>query len=87
MGYFAKINQQRQVVDVIEATESYVESLPGTWIETSIDGTFRKNYAGVGYSYDYALDCFIPPKPNNPDATFYQDLCQWRVPTPVSGSI
>jgi len=86
MGYFAKINQQRQVIGVIEADEAYIETLPGTWIETSIDGSFRKNYAGIGYSYDYALDCFIPPKTSD-SATFYPKLCQWRIPTPVTGSI
>jgi len=41
--------------------------------------TFRKNYAGVGYTYDAARDAFIPPKPSD-DATFDEATCQWIVP-------
>lgn len=65
--------------------------LGGTWVKTSYNtsggvhtngGTpFRKNYAGVGYTYDSAKDAFIPPKPfaswklNN-------DTCLWDAPKP-----
>lgn len=38
--------------------------LGGTWIQTSYNGNFRKNYAGAGYVYDSQLDAFIPPKPD-----------------------
>ena len=40
---------------------------------------FRKNYAGIGYTYDYALDAFIPPKPYSSwvlDGT----TCLWQAP-------
>ena len=40
---------------------------------------FRKNYAGLGYTYDAARDAFIPPKPT-PDATLDEETCQWIVP-------
>jgi hypothetical protein len=86
MGYFARINQRREVIEVIEATEDYVDNLPGTWLETTLDGSFRKNYAGIGYTYDYALDCFIPPRPNGDNVTFYPELGQWRVPLTLSTS-
>jgi len=33
------------------------------WKQTSYNGTFRKNYAGIGYRYDQGLDAFIPPQP------------------------
>ena len=35
----------------------------GTWKQTSYNGNFRKNYAGIGYTYDSDRDAFIPPKP------------------------
>jgi hypothetical protein len=37
----------------------------GTWKQTSYNETFRKNYAGIGYSFDAERDAFIPPKPYN----------------------
>lgn len=40
---------------------------------------FRKNYAGIGYTYDAARDAFIPPKPSD-DATLDEATCQWIVP-------
>lgn len=40
---------------------------------------FRKNFAGVGYTYDPVRDAFIPPKPSN-DATLDEATCQWIVP-------
>jgi len=39
---------------------------------------FRKNYAGIGYTYDAARDAFIPPKPSD-DAVLDEDTCQWIV--------
>ena len=33
------------------------------WLQTSYNGTFRVNYAGIGYSYDANLDAFLPPEP------------------------
>lgn len=42
---------------------------------------FRKNYAGVGYSYDAARDAFIPPKPFASWA-LDEDTCQWEAPVP-----
>ena len=46
-----------------EFIDSYVDSTPGTWLETKEDGSIRKNYAGIGYTYDAANDAFIEPKP------------------------
>lgn len=37
----------------------------GKWIQTSYNANFRKNYAGIGYTYDSALDAFIAPKPDD----------------------
>jgi hypothetical protein len=48
----------------------------GVWIQTSYNGNIRKNYAGVGYTYDAQRDAFIPPQP---DGGFILDetTCQW----------
>ena len=51
--------------------------LGGTWIQTSINGSIRKNYAGVGSTYDDIRDAFIPPQPD-PSWTLDEDTCQWE---------
>jgi hypothetical protein len=79
MGHFAKINQKRIVTQVIVGDEEYVDTLPGTWIQTSYTGEFRKNYAGIGYAYDYFKDAFIPPKPYN-SWILNEDTCKWEAP-------
>lgn len=54
----------------------------GTWKQTSYNGKFRKNYAGIGYKYDADRDAFVPPKPY---ASWLLDdfTCQWKAPTPM----
>ena len=53
-----------------------------TWIQTSYNNTFRKNYAGGGgYTYDETRDAFIPPKPY-PSWLLDEDTCRWKPPTP-----
>ena len=42
---------------------------------------FRKNYAGIGYTYDAGRDAFIPPQPF-PSWTMDEDTCLWNPPTP-----
>jgi hypothetical protein len=39
-----------------------IDNLGGTWVKTSYNGTIRKNYAGIGYTYDETLDEFIAPE-------------------------
>lgn len=50
-----------------------------TWIQTSYNGTIRKNYAGIGYTYDHARDAFIPPQPS-PSWTLNETTCVWEAP-------
>ena len=45
---------------------------------TSYNGNYRKNFAGIGYFYDYERDAFIPPKPDNA-IDFDEEKCQWIV--------
>ena len=55
--------------------------LGGTWIQTSYNARIRKNYAGIGYTYDEGRDAFIAPKPF---ASWVLDetTAQWKSPTP-----
>jgi hypothetical protein len=52
----------------------------GTWLQTSYNGSFRKNYAGVGYTYDSERDAFIPPKPYS-KWVLNETTCLWDAPT------
>lgn len=54
----------------------------GTWIQTSYSGSFRKNYAGVGFTYDSERDAFIPPKPFA-SWILNEETAQWEAPTPM----
>lgn len=55
--------------------------LGGIWKQTSYNGNFRKNYAGIGYRYDENLDAFIAPQPY-PSWTLNSD-CKWESPVPM----
>jgi hypothetical protein len=49
------------------------------WKQTSYNNNFRKNYAGIGYSYDQTRDAFIPPKTFN-SWILNEDTCLWEAP-------
>ena len=51
----------------------------GVWLQTSYNGTIRKNYAGTGYTYDSTRDAFIPPKPFA-SWTLDETTCRWSAP-------
>ena len=51
----------------------------GTWKQTSYNGNIRKNYAGIGYTYDAGRDAFIPPKPFA-SWVLVEETCQWKAP-------
>lgn len=53
----------------------------GTWVQTSYNANFRKNYAGEGFTYDSTRDAFIPPKPY-PSWLLNEDTCHWNAPVP-----
>ena len=84
MGYFAHINENSVVTTVIVATQEFIdtsaEGNPADWIETSIDGSFRKQYAGIGYTYDAEADVFITPQPY-PSWTLDSNY-DWQPPVP-----
>jgi hypothetical protein len=54
----------------------------GDWKQTSYNSNFRKNYAGIGFSYDEGRNAFIPPKPFA-SWTLNETTCQWDAPTPM----
>ena len=51
-----------------------------TWVQTSYNNNFRKNYAGIGYTYDSTRDAFYQPQPY-PSWTLDDDTCLWNPPT------
>jgi hypothetical protein len=57
------------------------------WIQTSYNTSIRKNYAGIGYTYDETLDAFVPPKPFN-SWVLDIDKAQWKAPVamPIDGN-
>ena len=83
MARFAKINNDNIVETVIVAEQDYINRLKdsSSWIETSYNGDFRKNYAGIGHTYDKVRDAFIPQKPY-PSSKFVEETCSWEMHTP-----
>jgi hypothetical protein len=93
MAHFAKVNGgivEQVIVAEPEFFDTFVDSSPGEWIQTSYNtyggvhktgGTpLRKNYAAVGYTYDKELDAFIAPKPFD-SWTLNEETCLWEAPS------
>jgi hypothetical protein len=104
MGHFAKV-LNGNVVNVIVAEpeffETFIDTSPGEWIQTSYNTyggvhydpetrepsvdqskALRKNYAGIGFTYDRELDAFIPPKPIFDSWVLNEETCLWEAPVP-----
>ena len=98
MAHFAQLNEQNMVTQVIvvaneELLLDGIESeekgilfcqslLGGNWKQTSYNGNIRKNYAGIGYTFDESRNAFIPSQPY-PSWTLVEETCQWTAPTPM----
>jgi hypothetical protein len=95
MAHFAQIDENNIVVQVIVAEQDFIDSGivgdPSKWIQTSYntyagqhpDGRpLRKNYAGIGYTYDSVRDAFIPPKPFE-SWLLNEETCLWYPPVPM----
>jgi hypothetical protein len=54
----------------------------GTWKQTSYNGKIRKNYAGIGYSYNADIDAFVPPKPFA-SWVLNNETANWEAPVPM----
>jgi hypothetical protein len=91
MAHFAEIDENNIVLRVLvtdnndpagdEGYQWLIANLGGTWVQTSYNANFRKNYAGVGFTYDLELDAFISPKPY-PSWQLVEETCQWEAPVP-----
>ena len=88
MSHWAEIDENKIVLRVLvgnnneaDEGESFMNSLGGTWVKTSYNGNIRKNFAGIGYTYDEARDAFIAPKPY-PSWNLDEATCQWEAPIP-----
>ena len=91
MSHWAEVDNNNKVLRVLvgdnndpagdEGYQWLIDNLGGTWIKTSYNGNIRKNYAGVGYTYDEVRDAFIAPEPENATG-FDEDTCRWIVPDP-----
>ena len=56
----------------------------GNWVQTSYNGNMRKNYAGIGHTYDADRDAFIAPKPeDNTTWVLNENTCRWERPIPM----
>ena len=84
MSHFAEI-KDGIVQRVIVAEQNFINSgAVGdsfNWVQTSYNNNFRKNFAGIGYTYDADRDAFIPPKPFA-SWVLDEDSCLWEAPIP-----
>ena len=96
MSHFAEVDSTNTVLRVIVAEQDFIDSGavgdPAHWIQTSyntrggvhaLGGTpLRKNYAGLGYTYDISRDAFIPPKPFA-SWVLNETTANWDAPVPM----
>lgn len=78
------VNNDVITVDGVESEQAGIDFLTDLhghshWKQTSYNGTVRKNYAGIGYTYDAARDAFIAPQPWV-SWIFNENTCQWEPP-------
>ena len=91
MAHFAEVDENgvvKQVLVVPDAQEhrgheflSDDLGLGGTWVQTSYNARIRKNYAGIGMTYDANRDAFIAPQPYA-SWILNEDTCHWKAPVP-----
>jgi hypothetical protein len=89
MAHFEELDENNIVTQVLVTDNDYpnegynwlVETFGGTWVQTSYNATIRKNFAGIGYSYNETLDAFIPPKPFE-SWLLNEETCNWEAPKP-----
>jgi hypothetical protein len=93
MAHFAELDENSVVLRVLVVNNDELESdneeasgivflnnLLGeelSWKQTSYNGNFRKNYAGIGFAYDVARDAFIPIKPTEGNWVLNEETCRW----------
>ncbi len=90
MSHWAEINSDNKVIRILvgdnndpagdEGYQWLIDNLGGNWIQTSYSNNFRKQYAGIGYTYDAVNDVFIAPQPY-PSWSLDENF-NWQAPTP-----
>jgi hypothetical protein len=94
MAHYAKVENTlvtQVIVAEAEFFDTFVDSSPGEWVQTSYNThggvhsegntPLRKNYAGLGYTYDTARDAFIAPQPY-PSWVLNETSCIYEAPVP-----
>ena len=93
MSHWAELDEDNKVIRVLvgdnedpngdEGYQWLLDNLGGTWVKTSYNGTFRKNYAGENYIYDSVRDAFVAPKPTcHTEAILDEETCRWTCSSP-----
>jgi len=94
MSHFAKIDKDivvQVIVAELKDIQSGIFGKPSDWVQTSYNTwhgqhpenkPLRKNFAGIGYTYDKNRDAFIPPKPY-PSWKLNEQTCDWEPPSPT----
>jgi hypothetical protein len=87
------VNNDVITIDGVESEQAGIDFLTGLhghtlWKQTSYNGTIRKNYAGIGYTYDTSRNAFIAPKPYS-SWVLDEATCLWEAPVayPTNGKI
>lgn len=80
------VNNEVITIDGVESEQAGVDFLTdlhghSLWKQTSYNGSFRKNYAGIGFKYDEVRDAFIQQQPY-PSWVLDEQTCRWEAPTP-----
>jgi hypothetical protein len=78
------VNNDVITIDGVESEQAGIDFLTelyghASWKQTSYNGTSRKNYAGVGMTYDASRDAFVSAKPF-PSWVLNEDTCRWEAP-------
>ena len=86
MSHWAELDTDNKVIRVLvgdnndpngdEGLKWLEDNLGGTWLQTSYNATIRKNFAGIGFTYDETLDAFISPKCHE-EAILNETTAQW----------
>jgi len=89
MAHFAQLDDNNVVLQVTVISDEHetngeewcANHFGGRWIKTSYNRKIRKNFAGVGHTYDEQRDAFISPKPYS-SWVFNEETCGWQPPNP-----
>lgn len=90
MAHWAELDENNTVLRVTvgdndfpdEGYQWLIDNLGGTWVKTSYNGNIRKNFAGIGFTYDAERDAFIPSKPFE-SWVLDEETCRWDAPIPM----